>query len=173
MKLPLHYYGSKILRTKAEPITEITSQIRQLAYDMIESMHAYHAVGLAGCQVGQPVALFVTCIEPDGSSREGVNRIYINPKILWYSSEKQYESEGCMSIPKCYVYVERPLRVGVEAQDLDGKVFQLELEGLGASNFCHENDHLNGVLHIDRIDPKQRKTIEAKLKAIKQTYNPR
>jgi peptide deformylase len=172
LKLPLHYYGSKVLRTKASPIKEITPEIRQLAHDMIESMHAYNAIGLAAGQVGHPIALFVTCIEPDGTSREGVNRIYINPKILWYSSEKQYESEGCMSIPKCYVYVERPLRIGVEAMDLDGKTFELTLENLASSNFCHENDHLNGVLHIDRIDARQKKEIEGKLRAIKAKYNP-
>ena len=77
-----------------------------------------------------------------------------------------------MSIPKTYVYIERPMEVTVEAMDLDGKTFQLTLRELAAANFCHENDHLNGVLHIDRIDAKQRKTIEARLKAIKQTYNP-
>ncbi|MDP1836090.1 MAG: peptide deformylase [Chlamydiales bacterium] len=171
MKLPLHYYGSKILRMKAAPITEITPEIRQLAYDMIETMNSMKAIGLAANQVGQLVTIFVSTVEPDGSSQFGPNRIYINPRIVWYSSEKQYEQEGCMSIPKTYVYVERPMKMGIEAQDLDGNTFELELEGLGASNFCHENDHLNGVLHIDRIDPKQRREIEAKLKAIKKAYS--
>lgn len=172
MKLQLRYYGDKILRTKTTPVTEVTPEVRQIAHDMIESMHAYNAVGLAANQVGHLISMFVTGIQPDGSWDEKINRVYINPKLLWYSSEKQYEAEGCMSIPKTYVYVERPLEVGVEAMDLDGKTFQLILKELAAANFCHENDHLNGVLHIDRIDAKQRKAIEARLKAIKQTYNP-
>ncbi len=172
MQLKLRYYGDKILRTKATPVTEITAEVRQLAYDMIESMHAYNAVGLAANQVGHLISMFVTGIQPDGSWDENINRVYINPKILSYSEQKQYEPEGCMSIPKTYVYIERPMEVTVEAMDLDGKTFQLTLRELAAANFCHENDHLNGVLHIDRIDAKQRKTIEARLKAIKQTYNP-
>ncbi len=167
MKLPLQYYGSKLLRTKATPITEITPEIRQLAYDMIETMLAHRGIGLAACQVGKPVAMFVASVSPDGTSQDSVNRIYINPKILWYSAEKQYETEGCLSIPKCYVPVERPLRIGAQAMDLNGHIFEMTLEGLGATNFCHENDHLNGVLHIDRTDAKHKKEIEKALRAIK------
>lgn len=171
LKLPLQYYGSKILRTQSRPILEITQQIRQLAADMIETMHAIEAIGLAANQVGETVAMFVTTVEPDGSSQYGVNRIYINPKIISYSSEKQYEQEGCMSIPGIYIPVERPMYVKIEAQDLYGKVFQLDLAALGSANFCHENDHLNGVLHIDRISTKQRRAIDASLRAIKRRKN--
>lgn len=172
MKLPLHYYGSKILRTKATPIAKITPEIRQLAHDMIETMRFYRGVGLAANQVGHTIALFVASVAPDGSSEDGRNRVYINPKVLWYSDEKRLGDEGCLSIPNCYIPIERPIRVGIEATDLDGNVFQLTLEGLAAANFFHENDHLNGVLHIDRTDAKTRRLIEPKLREIKKKYPP-
>jgi peptide deformylase len=172
LKLPLHYYGSKILRMKTNPITEITPEIQQLASDMIETMVSIRAIGLAANQVGKLVSIFVSSVDPQGISQDSVNRVFINPKILWYSDEKQYEQEGCMSIPNTYIYIERPMRIKIEAMDINGKMFQLDLEGLGASNFCHENDHLNGVLHIDRVDAKQRRDIETKLRQIKKKYNP-
>jgi len=174
VNLPLFYYGHPILRKKCEPILEITDEIRQLAANMNETVDRRNAVGFAAPQVGKSIRMFVLrryIFLPDGRWTVSEPYVYINPKILEVSEETWVDEEGCMSIPGLRVPVERPLRIKVEGTDLDGNTFVHELEGLNARVVLHENDHLNGVLSIDRTDPKTRQAIEPKLRAIKKKYN--
>lgn len=170
MILKLAYLGDPVLRQKTKPIEAITEDIRQLVQDMIETMEAANGIGLAAPQVHRSLALFVAKVpiqQPDNSWAEGKLRVFINPKILSYSEECSISSEGCLSIPKIYVDVIRPHKISIQAMDLEGKIFVLELSGLEARNFMHENDHLNGTLIIDRMDKKERKQIESKLRELK------
>ncbi len=90
---------------------------------------------------------------------------------LEHSKETWVEEEACMSIPKLHLPVERPLRIKVESTKLDGSRIVEELEGINARVVMHENDHINGVLFIDRVEDKYLKPAEAKLREIKKKYN--
>lgn len=175
MILPLVYYGHKLLRTKCEPIVEITDEIRALAADMIETMDQMEGVGLAAPQVGRLIRLFVLrnyMETPDGHLTLSEPHVYINPKLSKPSKETCEEIEGCLSIPGIRGKVERPIRIVVEALDLQGKIFVEEEEGHNARVRMHENDHLNGVLFIDRMELVQRKKIEPLLKQMDAKYHP-
>lgn len=174
MKLPLAYYGDPVLRQKGARIEAIDDEIRQLVADMIDTMNAENGVGLAAPQVHRSVALFITCMpteNPDGTWSKGITRVFINPKIISYSEEMWGLEQGCLSIPGVSAEVLRPLRVMVEATDLDGNIFTHEFEAHEAQAVMHENDHINGVLFIDRLTLRKRKGLEPILRAIKKKYS--
>lgn len=176
MRLPLAYYGDPILRKKCAQITEITPEIRQLVQDMIETLEEQKGVGLAAPQIKSPIALFLTqAPNRDINDPEkwipGKLLVFINPKITSYSEETSTYSQGCLSIPKVYGDVTRPFRITVVALDLDGKEFTQEFSDFEAQAIMHENDHLNGVLFIDRLDQKERKNLEPHLRALKKKYD--
>ena len=95
----------------------------------------------------------------------------INPVLSSPSSEMASMLEGCMSLPGLHVEVVRPQKIHIRYQNIKGEFIEEDLEDFRARMFMHENDHLNGVLHIDRMDPKERKEIEPVLRAMKQKYN--
>lgn len=174
MKLTFCYYGNPVLRKKGEPIAEITEEIKQLAAAMIDYFDHNNGIGMAAQQVGKPLKLFVLrryIHLPDGKWTVSEPHVYINPKILEVSKETWVEEEGCMSIPKLHLPVERPLRIKVASTKLDGSRIEEELEGINARVVLHENDHINGVLFIDRVEQKYLKAAEAKLREIKKRYN--
>jgi peptide deformylase len=174
MKLTLAYYGEPILRKKTVPVLELSEEIRQLVADMVETMQACNGVGLAAPQVHRSLSIFVTCVpkkQLDGKWIPGQLRVFINPKILSVTKETEVHSEGCLSIPKIYGEVERPSKVTVRATDLNGNIFEEEFSGLEACCVLHENDHINGVLFVDRIFGKARKELEPKLRTIKKNFS--
>ena len=174
MKLTFCYYGNPILRKKGEPIKEITEEIRALALAMIDYFDKNNGIGLSAQQVGKALKLFVLrryIHLPDGRWTTSEPYVYINPKILERSKETCIEEECCMSLPKLYLPVERPLKIKIESTNLDGNRIIEEIEGINARVVMHENDHINGVLFIDRVEEKYLKTAEAKLREIKKKYN--
>lgn len=174
MKLPLAYFGNPILRKKCERVAEITPDIRQLVNDMEETMIAHDGIGLAAPQVHHSLAIFITCVpiqdDENQQGQSGELRVFINPKILEYSDEQWIRGEGCLSIPGIYGSVIRPMHIKVEATDLDGKIFVEDFSGLQARAILHENDHINGVLFIDRVRGKERKEMEQPLKDLKKKF---
>jgi peptide deformylase len=176
LKLHLRYYGDPILRKKTETVTEITDEVKKLAAAMIEALSEFNGIGLTTTQVGYLYRFFVLrryIHLPDGKWTIGEPLVYINPKILSYSKETWVEEEACLSIPKLYLPVERPLKIAVESTRLDGTQEVEEIEGLNARVILHENDHLNGVLFIDRVEDKYLKPVEKRLKEIKERYQTR
>lgn len=174
MKLPIFYYGHPILRKKGERVEAITPEIRKLVADMVETIDQINAIGLAAPQVGKSLQLFVLrryIILPDGKWTVSEPYVYINPKILEHSEETWVDDEGCMSIPGIRLPVVRPVRIKIEATDLEGNRFVHEMEGLNARVLFHENDHINGVLYVDRVEEKLRKQAEPHLKNIKKKYS--
>lgn len=177
MILKLAYYGDPVLRKKALPIKEINEDIRKLVADMIDTMQGTeNGVGLAAPQVHKSLSVFVVQF-PDKNYTDkwvpGLIEVFINPKILEVSDEGWFYSEGCLSIPNLYAEVPRPVKVKVQAQDLSGETSIKEFIGYEARMILHENDHLNGVLFIDRIDKEQRQALENDLRAIKKKYSSR
>jgi peptide deformylase len=137
--------GDPILTKKAKEIKIMTPRIRELIADMFDTLHDANGAGLAGPQVG--VLKRITVIEVE----EGKPYVLINPHIT--SSEgEQTGYEGCLSVPGKSGVVTRPAKVTVEALDGEMKPFTLEAEGLLARCICHELDHLDGGLYVDRVE---------------------
>lgn len=171
----LLYYGHPGLRKKCPEVTDITDEIRQIAQDLIETVFEKDGAGLAAPQIGYYYRIFVSRYE-NGADSEGMPilcppKIYINPKLSKPSSEMDTHGEGCLSIPGIYEKVTRPYSIEVEAMDLDGNIFNETATGWRARNIMHENDHINGVLFIDRIHPNRRKKIEPVLRDLKKKHN--
>ena len=149
--------GDEVLRIKAEPVAEVTDEIRELIREMFVTMKVEDGIGLAAPQIGKSIRLFVVQADDE------VERAFINPQIIETSLETESYEEGCLSIPKQYEEVIRPSRVTVQALNERGRRFTLEADGLLARVIQHEYDHLDGVLFIDRIDPDKKEKIEKKL----------
>ena len=149
--------GEEVLRQKSVPIKdeEINDGLRALAEEMFETMDAANGVGLACPQIGKNIRMFVAMADDD------VRRVFINPQIIATSDDSVPYEEGCLSVPQVYENIMRPSKVTVQAQDQNGKRFTLEAEGLLARIIQHENDHLDGVIFIDRGDEEfAKKTAE-------------
>lgn len=173
MKLDLAYYGDPILRKKAEEITQFNDELKQLIKDMEETMFATNGIGLAAPQVKKSVRLFIINLQEkdeEGEYHPTITRVFINPKIIAVSEKTWEEQEGCLSIPKIYEQVARPFKITIEAQDENGTSFTQDFEEWEAKVILHENDHINGVLFIDRVQGKKRKALEPFLNAVKQRY---
>ena len=163
---PIRLYGDPVLTSRARPLEKITEETRQLVVDMFETMDAAHGAGLAGNQVGVLERVLVVDVPGPGEGAPRFREALINPEILATSGE-QTDEEGCLSFPRLYFDVKRPLRVKVRALFLDGTVRELEAEGYLARALLHEVDHLDGVLYIDRISPMKRGLLRHRLADIK------
>lgn len=175
-KLEIRYYGHPDLRAKAKPIEEVTPEIAQICQEMLHKMLSLdNCIGFAGPQLGIILRIFVIREEkflPDNKYYFGEPEVIINPVLTNPSKETVSMLEGCMSLPGLHVPVTRPKKIHVRYQNIKGEFIEEDLDDFRARMFMHENDHLNGVLHVDRMDPKERKQIEPTLRAMKQKYNP-
>ncbi|MBO4229945.1 MAG: peptide deformylase [Clostridia bacterium] len=133
------------LRMISRPVREITPRIRTLLDDMTETMRAAEGVGLAAPQVGVLRRVVVVETEP------GTVYELINPEIL-ESEGDQYNLEGCLSAPGEMGYTHRPMSVRVRAMDRTGAIRDYSVSGFTAQAFCHEIDHLDGILYLDKAD---------------------
>ena len=156
--IPIRRLGDPVLREPTRAVESFDDSLRQLADDMIETMYDAPGVGLAGPQVGRPLALFVYD-DGDGSGARGV----ANP-VLSEEEGEQLEDEGCLSIPGLYWPTRRWLRVRLDGLDLDGNPITRYGEGLTARVFQHETDHLNGKLYLDRLDVEERRNAMAEFR---------
>ncbi len=173
MQLPIVIYGHPILRKKAQLIDTIDNSIGELIGNMKETLLAKNGLGLAAPQIGKSLALFITNVpvnEDDYKNNIPNIKVFINPKICSHSEESWIHEEGCFSLPKIYVPVPRPYSIVVEYQDENGLIINTTLSGWAARVFCHENDHINGVLSIDRTTPRERQKAEPYLKKMKDQY---
>ena len=143
-KLKILKIGDDTLRKISRPVDNITPRILRLLDDMVETMRAADGVGLAAPQIGVLRRICVVCV--DGKN------VYelVNPVIIKQSGE-QVGPEGCLSVPGRHGVVCRPRKIVVEAQDRTGKKYTYKLEGFIAVAFCHEIDHLDGTLYIDKV----------------------
>ena len=135
--------GDEILRKKCREVSEVTERIRMTMEDMLETMRSQYGVGIAAPQVGIMRRMFVAEPEPE--------KVYymINPVILEQSGA-QAGDEGCLSVPGKIGTVTRPDYIKIEAQDLSGEKKTYEFHDFDARVMCHEYDHLEGILYIDK-----------------------
>ena len=145
-KLNIVKYGDETLRKVSREVTEITPRILTLLDDMLETMHEANGCGLAAPQVGVLRRIAIVEVE------EGEVIEMINPTIIAFAGE-QYEQEGCLSVPEEWPYTKRPMHVTVRAMNRKGETFDVSGSDLLARALCHELDHLDGKLMIDRKAP--------------------
>lgn len=143
----IRYEGDEILRKKSREVSIVDDKIRALLDDMVETMYHYDGVGLAAPQVGILKRVVVIDVE-DGNVYK-----MVNPKITEKSGE-QVGQEGCLSVKEKKGIVRRPMKVTVEYTDENGEQIKLEAEELLARAICHEIDHLDGILFVDRVKNK-------------------
>ena len=150
--------GEDVLRQKCVSVesNEINDELRATLNEMFETMISADGVGLAAPQVGISKRFFVVI------SDDNVRRVFINPEIIKTSAENSEYEEGCLSLPGVSEKIVRPVKISVSAIDENGKRFVLDdVDGLLARIIQHENDHLNGILYIDRGDEEfKNKTVE-------------
>ena len=165
-------YPAPVLRKKASPVPEITEEVRAVARRMIELMHQAEGIGLAAPQVGLPWRMFVVHV-PEGDERSASSDpisatkcpiVYINPTLTGLIGKLISHEEGCLSLPDIRGDVLRPETATIRAVGLDGKEFTQNGAGLLARCWQHENDHLDGVLIIDRMTPLSRMSNKAAIK---------
>lgn len=140
----LRFEGDEILRKRSREIETIDEKIKALAEDMIETMYKEEGVGLAGPQIGMLKRIIVVDIG-DGPI------VAINPVITMQDGE-ELDVEGCLSVPGKSGQVKRPQTIEVEYIGLDGGSVKIKAEGFLARAFCHEIDHLDGILYIDKVE---------------------
>ena len=160
-KLPILEYPDPRLRIRAEPVTKVDAEVRQLVEDLLETMYAAAGIGLAATQVDRHRRVLVI----DVSDARNEPLCLINPEIV--ASEGSITSdEGCLSVPEYYDAVERADRIRVRALDRDGKTIEFEAEGILAVCIQHEMDHLEGILFIDHLSSLKRSLIRNKIKKL-------
>jgi len=182
MILSILQYGDPILRTKGKQIEKIDDHIRELAANMIETMHAANGVGLAAQQVGEALQLTVLDVSQiedrpstlklngkDVDPTASMPLVLINPEIE-FGDETEIGTEGCLSFPEISGQIERAELTMARAQNLEGDKIEIEASGLLARAIQHEVDHLNGILFIDRMNSAAKAALSSRLKHLqKQT----
>jgi peptide deformylase len=183
MSLELVYYGHPALRTKGSTIQKIDHTIVTLVEEMIDTMYLYDGCGLAAHQVGRSLRLAVIDVatamkdRPSKAWKDGVvidiesitPLVLINPEIIPLGKKTIYDTEGCLSIPGVSAEVDRSARVKIRYQSLEGKLLEIEAEGLLARAALHEVDHLNGILFIDYLPQKELEKHHPTLQKLQQT----
>jgi peptide deformylase len=154
-------YPEPVLSKPAAPVTDFDAALKKLVQEMFASMYAAQGIGLAAPQIGLSKRLTVIDVSFDKNPDEKI--VLINPEII-EEEGKQFEEEGCLSLPDIREKVHRAARVKVRAQNERGEWFEMEGEELLARAFQHEIDHLNGVLFIDRISRLKRELALRKIR---------
>jgi peptide deformylase len=178
MILSILEYGDPILRAKGKPIENIDDRIRELATNMVETMHAANGVGLAAQQIGEALQLTVldvSLVEDRPSTlkfngeevdpKTAMPLVLVNPEIE-LRGETESAVEGCLSFPEITGDIERAKSVIVRAQTLEGSLIEFEASGFLARAIQHEGDHLNGILFIDRMNSAAKAALSSRLKRL-------
>jgi peptide deformylase len=161
---PIVKYGDPILEKPTAAVKKFDAEFEQLTEDMFASMYAAQGVGLAAPQIG--LSLRVAVVDVTTGKNPEAKIVIANPEIIHAEGEVR-EEEGCLSIPGFRGYVMRPQFVTVRAQNAKGESFEIRGENLLARAFCHEIDHLNGVLFLQHLSMLKRDLIRRKIKKLK------
>jgi peptide deformylase len=161
---PIVKYGDPVLEKPAKAISKFDAELEELAEDMFATMYAAQGIGLAAPQIGRSIRIAV--VDVTGGKNPEAKIILVNPEVVHGEGEKR-EEEGCLSIPGFRGYVVRPQFVTVKAQNAKGEPFEIRGEDLLARAFCHEIDHLNGVLFLTHLSMLKRDLIKRKIKKLR------
>lgn len=156
-------YGEAVLKEVAKEVdlNEINDDFRKFLDDMVETMYATDGIGLAAPQIGVSKRVFVC------DNGEGVVRKVINPIITPLTEDTQEYEEGCLSVPGIFKKVERPKKINIKYINENGESVEENLEGFLPVVMQHENDHLNGILFVEKVSPMAKRMIAKKLQLLK------
>ena len=161
---PIVKYGDPVLETPGKRVEKFDDDLQKLVADMFDSMYAAQGIGLAAPQIGLSLRLAV--IDVSNGKNAEAKIVCANPEIMHMEGE-QREEEGCLSVPGFRGHVARPSYVTVRAQNANGEEFEMKGEGLLARAFCHEIDHLNGVLFLTHLSLLKRDLIKRRIRKLK------
>jgi len=170
--LDIKVLGEDVLRKKAEPVSEITPDLLELAQQMLDTMYEAPGVGLAAPQVGKSIRLVV--VDPDYREEDEYGERKHNPIILFNpeitpadDAEPEEDEEGCLSVPDIYASVTRPDKIHLKYLNTDGETVEMQnVDGFLPRVVQHECDHLDGVLFVDKISAAERALNASKLKKL-------
>jgi peptide deformylase len=157
-------YGDPILEKPAQAVSKFDGELAELAENMFATMYAAQGIGLAAPQIGKSMRIAV--VDVTSGKNPEAKIVMVNPQISHGEGEKR-EEEGCLSIPGFRGYVVRPQFVTIKALDLKGEPFEIRGEDLLARAFCHEIDHLNGILFLQHLSMLKRDLIRRKIKKLR------
>ncbi len=173
-------YGDPILKQKALPVVEIDQKIIDFGDILIDTMLEHDGAGLAATQIGKKIRMMALSIPFPSKNRPPTGfspgemlliprmpMVFVNPEILGSSQFMSLKEEGCLSVPKIYGPVSRPVSVVFKAQILDGEIIECECGGLLARAIQHEIDHLDGIVFVDRLSDEELEKIRPELEKIK------
>jgi peptide deformylase len=166
MIYPITKYGAKVLETPTKPVEKFDDELAKLCEDMFESMYVAQGVGLAATQVGLSKRLAV--IDVSVGKNPEAKLVLANPEIIHVEGD-QREEEGCLSLPGFRGNVLRPAYVTVRAQNVKGEPYEMRGEGLLARAFCHEIDHLDGILFLQHLSMLKRDLIKRRIRKLRKT----
>ena len=161
---PIVKYGDAVLEKPGAPIKKFDAELEQLTEEMFASMYAAQGVGLAAPQIG--LSLRIAVVDVTGGKNPEARIVLANPEVVHAEGEVR-EEEGCLSIPGFRGYVLRPQFVTIKAQNAKGETFEIRGENLLARAFCHEIDHLNGILFLQHLSMLKRDLIKRKIKKLR------
>jgi len=161
---PIVKYGDPVLEKPGVLVKKFDAELEELAEDMFASMYAAQGVGLAAPQIGKSLRLAV--VDVTGGKNPEAKIVLANPEVIHAEGEVR-EEEGCLSIPGFRGYVMRPQFVTIKAQNAKGEEFEIRGENLLARAFCHEIDHLNGILFLQHLSMLKRDLIKRKIKKLR------
>lgn len=182
MRLRVTQYGEPILREIGKPVTEFNAELAQLANDMVETMYDEEGIGLAAQQIGKALQICIVDVRPPEGVEVPFSYSYdgkqapldlfmpmtiCNPKITIIDDREDVYEEGCLSFPGVNGKVNRPIGVRCEFQDVQGNPHTIEADGLLGRCILHEADHLNGELFIDKMNKRDLKKNETKIKKLR------
>jgi peptide deformylase len=158
---PILKFGHPILHAPSALVTNIDGEIHQLFDDMVATMYAAPGIGLAASQIGVPLRVIVVDLSVGDDARQMIK--LVNPEFVEREGE-QHEEEGCLSVPGYGASPIRPARVVIKGLDPDGNERMYTGTDLLARAFCHEIDHVDGLLFVDRLTPLKRDLLKRKLR---------
>ena len=158
---PIVKWGDPVLHAPAAAVKEIDGSIDTLVADMVQTMYAAPGIGLAAPQIAVPLRVII--VDLSVGEEEGQLIKLINPEFVLRQGEQRHD-EGCLSVPGFGGSPTRPARVVVKGLDPDGKERTYEGTELLARAFCHEIDHIDGLLFVDRLTPLKRDLMKRKLR---------
>jgi len=156
-RLPILEYPDPRLRMRAEPVTKFDIELKTLVADMFDTMYSAPGIGLAATQVNVNKRILICDVGVDSKQPFCL----INPEIIRAEGSTNSE-EGCLSVPEYYDFIDRAAVIRVRAQDPDGKVYELDAEGMLAVCIQHEMDHLDGKLFVDYLSDLKRERLKKK-----------
>ncbi|HQO09508.1 MAG TPA: peptide deformylase [Clostridiales bacterium] len=168
--MEIRIYGDEVLNQRAEEVTQIDVELKELIDAMYQKCPEANGIGLAAPQVGVSKRFFVVVVpdseDDDGNVIKGTKQVFINPALSNPEGKCKME-EGCLSVPGIWEYVERPEIIEVEYTDIEGKRLSGRFEGLLARVIQHENDHLDGILFVSKLPRLKQELLKKRLNALK------